>query len=157
MARSSDSRVSQVAVPPDARALSTVARVDYEDAFLAEAEQAEKRTGEQWARAFLEDPPLKTRRTLRAGWFALGLQLGPTESERLVLGWEVRRRGPDFALLAARSALGMEGEVLVKRGENTLLVATFLQLENLLARVVWAGAQHGHRRAVQDLLARATR
>ena len=40
-------RVLQVAVPPAARMLSTLARVGYEDAFLVETGPAQNRTGEQ--------------------------------------------------------------------------------------------------------------
>jgi hypothetical protein len=41
--------------PLAARALSTLCHVDYEDAFLVETGPAQDRTGEQWARAILED------------------------------------------------------------------------------------------------------
>jgi len=43
--------VRQVAMPPVARARSTLSDVDYEDAFLADTGQARDPTGEQWARA----------------------------------------------------------------------------------------------------------
>jgi hypothetical protein len=83
-------RVHQVAVPPAARTLSTLPHIDHEDAFLVETGPAQDRTGEQWARAILEDAPIIMRRALRWGWFALGLRLGSTRSDRFVLGWEVR-------------------------------------------------------------------
>jgi hypothetical protein len=53
--------VRQVAVPPAARALSTLSHVEYEDAFLIETGPAQDRTGEQWARAILEGAPILTR------------------------------------------------------------------------------------------------
>jgi hypothetical protein len=149
-------RVRQVAVPPAARALSTLPRVDYEDAFLVNAGPAQDRTAEQWARATLEDAPAMTRSALRWGWFALGLELGSTRSDRLVLGWEVRRRTPDFVLLHARSRLGLLGEVLFKRQQDTLLFATFVQLNNPIARAAWAGVAPGHRQAVRYLLEQAS-
>jgi hypothetical protein len=150
-------RARQIAVPPDARALSTLSRVDYEDAFLVETGLARERTGEQWARAMLEDAPAGTRRTLRSTWLALGLRLGSTRDERRVFGWEVRRNSPDFALLGANSLLGIRAEVLVKREDHSLLCASFLRHGNPIARVVWAGIAPGHRRAVPDLLTRAAR
>jgi hypothetical protein len=51
--------VHQVEVPPEVRALSTLERVDYEDAFLAETQHAHDRSAEGWARAILEDAPLE--------------------------------------------------------------------------------------------------
>jgi hypothetical protein len=47
-------RVRQVTLPPAARALSTLSRVDYEDAFLVETGPAQDRTGEQWAERSLK-------------------------------------------------------------------------------------------------------
>lgn len=60
-------RVRQVTLPPAARALSTLAHVDYEDAFLVETGPAQDRTGEQRARAILEDAPVSTRNALCRG------------------------------------------------------------------------------------------
>src|SRR5262245_28566798 len=86
--------VCQIGVPPAARALSTLAHVDYADAFLVDTRANRSRTPEQWARAMLEDAPIGTRRALRRGWRALGLRAGSGASDRLVLGWEVRRSTP---------------------------------------------------------------
>lgn len=66
--------VRQVAVPPAARALSTLSRIDYEDAFLVDTGSDRERTAEQWARAILEDAPIIVRRALLSGWSALGLR-----------------------------------------------------------------------------------
>ena len=150
-------RARQITVPADARALSTLPRVDYEDAFLVETALARERTGEQWARAMLEDAPARTRRALRWTWLALGLRLGSTRDEQRVFGWELRRSSPDFALLAARSLIGLQAEVLLERGQDSVLCASFLRLGNPLARATWAGIAPGHRRAVPDLLTQAAR
>jgi hypothetical protein len=147
--------VRQVAVPPAVRALSTLARVDYEDAFLLGTDGPRSRTGEQWARAILEGAPATTRGALGWTWLALGLHLGSTRDPRLVLGWEVRRSSPDFVLLAAGSRLGLEGEVLCKRQRHGVLAATFVQLRTPIARAVWAGVAPGHRQVVRHLLERA--
>ena len=144
-------------MPHETRALSTLSRLDYTDTFIAEVEPAQDWTGEQWARAMLEGAPATTRSALRRAWFALGVRLGSTRDERLVLGWEVRRSTPEVALLGARSLLGLEGEVLFKLHQDTLLFGTFLQLKNPIARAVWARVAPGHRRVVRHLLERVSR
>ncbi len=145
-------RVSQVAMPPVERALSTLSHVDYEDAWLVETGPAQDRAGEQWARAILEDAPIATRSVLLSGWLALGLRLGSPLSDRFVLGWEVRRSPPDFVLLGANSRLGLQAELLLKRQEHTLFFATFVQQENHIARAVWAGVAPVHRPVVRYVL-----
>lgn len=145
-------RVRQVALPPAARAPSTLSRVDYEDSFLVDTGPHADRTGEQWARAMLDDAPVNTRRALSRGWFALGLRLGSPRSDRFVLGWEVRHSTPDVALLGAGGRLGLSGELLFERREHSLLFATFVQLDNMVARAVWARIAPLHRRIVQHLL-----
>src|SRR5271166_5469101 len=112
--------VRQVAMPPAARRLSTLSHIDYEDAFLLETGQAQHRTGEQWARAILEDSPIITRSALLLGWASLGLRLSSTRSDRYVLGWEVRHSTPGFALLAAGSRLGLPAELLFKRAAHAV-------------------------------------
>jgi hypothetical protein len=144
--------VREVDMPPEARALTTLPRLDYEDAFIADVGAPYARTGEQWARAMLEDAPATTRVALRRGWCALGLRLGSTRDERRVLGWELRRNAPDFALLHAGSRLGLEGEVLFKPQHDGLLFATFVQLRNPIARAVWARIAPGHQGLVRHLL-----
>ena len=119
--------VRQVTPPPAARALSTLCHVDYEDAFLAGTGPAQDRTGEQWARAILEDAPMSTRNALSRGWSALGLRLGSTQPDRFVLGWEVRRSTPDVALLGASSRLGLSGELLFECQQHTLLLRDLLE------------------------------
>jgi Protein of unknown function (DUF2867) len=148
-------KVRAVALPPDARALTTLEHVDYTDAFRLETGLADERTAEEWARALLEEAPDATRTALRRGWFVLGVQLGSTEDARLVLGWPVRCNSPEYVLLAARSLLGMEAEVLVKREQRTLLVATFMHLRNPVARAVWTAFAPKHRRVLHHLVKEA--
>ena len=148
--------VRQVPLPPAARTLRTLPRVDYEDAFLVETGPAQDRTAEQWARAILEGAPASTRNALSRGWSRLGLRLGSTQSDRLVLGWEVRRSTPDAALLGASGRLGLSGELLFQRQPHTLLFATFVHLENRIARTLWAAIASRHREVVRDLLEQAS-
>jgi hypothetical protein len=156
-AATTDGRVREIALPPDARALSTLPRIDYTDAFLLDTGYAQDRTGEEWARALVEEAPAATRKSLRQGWFWLGLRLGSTDDDRLVLGWPVHRSSEDFALLTASSLIGMEGQVLCKREQHGLLVATIIQLKNPIARLVWAATAPQHRRFVRHLLKEAGR
>jgi hypothetical protein len=148
--------VRQVALPPAARTLSTLSQIDYEDAFLVETGPADGRTGEQWARAILEDASISMQRKLRRGWFALGLKLGRARSDRSVLGWEIRRSTPDFALLGARSRLGLPAELLFEPQHDSLLVATFVQQQNPIARAIWAAVAPRHRQVVPYLLKQAS-
>src|SRR5260221_12254119 len=130
--------VRQVTLPPAARALSTLSHVDYEDAFLVETGPAQDRTGEQWARAILEDAPISTRNALSRGWSALGLRLGSTQSDRFVLGREGRRSTPDVALLGASGRLGLRGEPLFRPPQPTLLFATFAHVGDPIPCALWA-------------------
>jgi len=147
-----DGRVRQVPVPSGVRERSTLTHVGYDDAFLVNTGSVSDRTGEQWARAMIEGAPTSTQRALRRGWWALGLRLGPSRSDRFVLGWEVRRSDSDFALLGSSGRLGLSGELLFEPGQDALLFATFVQLDNPVARAMWTGIAPHHRKVVRHLL-----
>jgi hypothetical protein len=149
--------VRQVAVPLAVRALSTLPRIDYQDAFSVDVPQAQGRTAEQWARAVLEAAPPAVRHTLVSGWSAIGLKLRRGPSERFVLGWEVRQSALDFVLLAAGSRIGMPAELLFKRERQALLFSTFVQHENPIARTLWAGIEPVHVPVVRYVLEQASR
>jgi Protein of unknown function (DUF2867) len=155
--RTKATRVRQVALPPAARALSTLSSIDYQDAFFVDVGLGQDRTAEQWARAVLEDAPPAMRRRLLRGWRRLGLKLGSPRSGRRVLGWEVRRSTEGFVLLSASSRIGFSGELLFKREPGGLLFATFIQQRNVVARAVWALMAPTHRRVVRSLLTQAVR
>jgi hypothetical protein len=152
-----EGRVRQVAVPAAARALSTLSHIDYEDAFLVDVGPTQERTAEQWARAIVEDAPVTVRRALLSGWSAIGLKLGPTRSDRFLLGWEVGCSTPDVVLLGADSGIGMRGQLLFMRHEDALLFATFVQQDNDTARAVWARIEPAHRPMVRNILEHASR
>jgi hypothetical protein len=147
--------VQEIGMPAEACALSTLSRLDYTDSFLAESRSGGDLTGEQWARVVLEDASDRTRKALSSGWFSLGLKLGPTDSEQHVLGWEVRRSTPDFALLGAGSRLGITAELLFKRQQGGLFFATLMRHDNSAARLIWAPIAAPHRRIVSGLLGQA--
>src|ERR1700742_1137373 len=130
------SRVSQVPLPPDARRLSTLSRVDYEDAFIVDA--AGRRTAEQWARAVFNDAPVAVRARLVSGWTGLGLKLARPSSASRVLGWKVRHNSPNVMLLAADSILGLQAELLFRTEPRGVLFATMIQQNNAAARALWA-------------------
>jgi hypothetical protein len=149
--------VREVAVPSTARALCTLTRVSYQDAFTVEVDSAKERTAEQWARAILGQVPISIRSSLLSGWSALGLKLGPPWSNRYVLGWNVRKSTPDYVLLGAESRIGMPAELLLKRNRRSLLFATFVQQDNAIASAAWTGIEPVHKRVVPELLARFIR
>jgi hypothetical protein len=148
--------VREIDLPSEAGALTELSRVDYTDCFILKSTRGD-RTGEEWARALLEAAPSGTRNALRRGWRALGVRLGSTTNDRLVLGWQVRSSSPDFALLGAKSVFGMEAEVLIKREPNGVLAATLMKFNNPLVRIFWAGFSFQHRRVVRHLLVQAGR
>jgi hypothetical protein len=148
-------RVRQVLLPADARALSTLARVDYDDAFIVEA--GGERTAERWTGAVFNDAPLAVRARLVSGWVGLGLKLGAPWSADHVLGWRVQRRSPSVVLLAAESLLGLHAELLFRSEPRGLLFATFVQQDNPAARAVWVRVTSTHQQVVRSLLDHAAR
>jgi hypothetical protein len=148
--------VRQVDVPPSARSLSTLARVDYADAFLVDVGSTRDEDAEYWAREIMEGAPLETRSQLLSGWSAIGLKVG-NSWKRSVLGWEVRRCAPDYVLVGADSRIGMPGELLFKKERGAVLFATFVAQNNLLARAVWAVTEPVHVRIVRDIMDLASR
>lgn len=148
-------RVCQVVLPEDARELSTLSRVDYEDAFVVDA--GGQRTAQEWARAVFNDAPLAVRARLVSGWMGLGLKLGGPWSERRVLGWKVQQSSPEVMLLAADSVLGLEAELLFRTEPRGLLFATLIQQNNSAARAVWVRITARHQAVVRSLLDHAAR
>lgn len=153
--RTTTPTVSQISLPDDARTLSTLARIDYVDAFAVTADV--ERTSPQWVDAVLQDAPPKVRRRLWLGWTALGLKLGPPWSSDRVLGWNVQHSDADFVLLAANSWLGFRGQLLFRGEPRGLLFATFLQQGNPATRALWAAFTPRHLHVVRSLLTHAAR
>jgi hypothetical protein len=148
-------KVQQVATPPAARRLSTLARIDYEDAFLVWTPAAQRRSGEEWARVILNDAPLATRTSLLMGWSSLGLRLQPARSDGYVLGWKVLVSRPDFVLLGAGSPLGFRAQLLCKAERSAILFCTFVHKRNALARTLWKRVEPAHLRVLPRLLGQA--
>jgi hypothetical protein len=146
--------VRQIAVPPNARALSTLINVDYADAFFVKT--AREGSAEQHARAVFDGTPLALRANLLVGWLAIGLMPAMGRSPS-ILGWEIQANTPEFILLGRDSLIGMPGELLFKRERDGLLFCTFVQHGNPVARAVWASIESSHVRIVRDLLEQAAR
>lgn len=152
---SPDRSVSAVTLPADARALSTLARVDYEDAFRLDA--GVDRPAERWVRAMLNDAPLSVRSRLVVGWLALGLDLRGPWAGHHVLGWKVQHSDPNVVLLSASSWLGLRGQLLFRREPRGVLFATLIQQNNPVVRSLWAAITDKHQQVVQSLLVHAAR
>jgi hypothetical protein len=144
--------VRQIAVPDEARAVCTLARIDHEDAFQVDVGAVQDRTAEQWARAILEDSPVFIQRPLMAGWSAIGLKLGFGRSREHVLGWEITLNTSDVVLLGAGSRIGLLGQLLFKRNSDRLLFCTFVQQSNAGARAMWAWVGPVHAPTVRRVL-----
>ena len=95
-------RVRQIAPPTANHELSTLGRIDYEDAFLVDVDDPQTHDAEHWLRAVLEGAPAAVRLRLLSGWTGLGLKMTLTGSAQTVLGWEVRTRSADVISLSAR-------------------------------------------------------
>jgi hypothetical protein len=147
--------VRQVDVPSSARALSTLPRIDYCDAFLFGEGSNHDESAEDLIREVLEGAPLAVRTQLLSGWTSIGLKVR-NASTQSVLGWEVRRSTADTVLLGADSRIGMPGELLLKKEDGALLFATFVAQRNLIARAVWAVTEPMHVRVVRDVLGHAS-
>jgi hypothetical protein len=149
--------VRRVALPADAERVCTLSRVDYSDAFVVEVNSHADRMPLGWARVILERAPLSFRASAPLVWLALGLKHGSPVAPRCVLGWEIRRDEPTFALLGADSRIGMPAELLVRRQGSRLLFATLIEHQNLAVRAVWAAMTPMHQRVVRQRLEEAGR
>ena len=145
--------VTRISLPADARVLSNLSRIDYEDAFAVAA--GVQPTAQEWVRMVIQDAPPSIRRQLWLGWTALGFRLAPPWSSDRVLGWKVKHGDSDFVLLAADSWLGLRGQLLFRSEPDGLLFATLLQLTNPAARALWAAITPRHQRVVRSLLTHA--
>src|ERR1700679_1158333 len=113
--------VHQIDPAPQIRALSTLAVIDYADAFVVTGGPAGKGTPDQWAHAVLVRSPLPVRVKLVAGWTMLGLRLGFRPPGQRVLGWRARQRTPEHLLLGAGSSPGGAADVLFRPEPGRLL------------------------------------
>lgn len=144
--------MTRIEVPPAARRLSTLKRLDYADAFLVEVADVESKAPEEWMRRIFDDAPTQLRLRLWSAWIALGLKLGSPNSSTYVLGWSIRASTSAHVLLGASSRIGMPAELLLTHRRRGLLFDTFVQQDNLIARAVWRRTEPAHTRTVPAVL-----
>ena len=149
--------VRQIPTPPEARALSSLASVDYSDAFIAMTDRAPELTAEEWMRRMLERAPNRFRLFAPAAWFSLGLKHGLPWSDETLLGWRVRRKEDDLILVGAESRVGSPAELLLRREADSIHFSTLAQIGNPVMKGVWAAIEKPHQRIVAQLLGRSVR
>ena len=149
--------VRQIPTPPEARALGSLSRIDYSDAFIAETDRAQDLTAEQWMRRILEASPNRFRLLAPAAWFSLGLKHGLPWSDETLLGWRIRRKEDDWILVGAESRVGSPAELLLRRETDSIHFSTLAQIGNPVMRGVWAAIERPHQRIVAQLLGRAVK
>ena len=144
-------RAHRVAVsePPP----SSIAALDYADAFEVARRPRDRRSAERWARDGFEGLPVATRRSLLAvhRWI-LGFRLGPWTSPGHVFGWRIVTSEPELLHLEARSTL-LSGHMVWRLHHEQLVMSTLLQYEmRRTASAVWAVLGNVHRGGAPYLL-----
>lgn len=147
----------EVEPPQSLRNLTTLGRVDYVDAFVAEVAPDDPGGAQDWARAMFEEISRRERLEFQVVWRVLGLRLGLLPSGDRIVGWHIRDEQSSHVLLYADSWIGMPAEVLVRRVGSELTMVTFVEQRTALARAMWAKATPVHRVAVPGLLRRVAR
>jgi hypothetical protein len=133
-------------------AFSTLAEIQHSDAHLLRTSRAADRTAEKWARAIMEDVPADLRARLERAWQVIALRLAPRGTPHTIAGWSIAQACPDYVLLHADSAVGFEGQLLFRRSDRGVLLATFVQFHDPSARTVWDRALPAHLAFVRSLL-----
>ncbi|WP_194818706.1 hypothetical protein [Nocardia sp. XZ_19_385] len=146
------SSVDAVDVDTEMLAFATLADIGHSDAHLLRTNRSADRSAEQWARAILEDVPGEVRAALERAWKVIALGLAPVGTERTVAGWSIAHASPDYVLLQTESTFGFAGQLLVRRSEKGVLLATFVQFHDPAARAVWDRVLPTHLGFVQSLL-----
>jgi|SRR5947209_273857 len=148
-----------VPVQPSSRALSSLGRIDYEDAFVIGMPPGQAVPATDWAKAALEGATSRLGRELWSALATIGVlpRAQPARSERVIVGWAVRRATPEVAVLAADAPLGLCAELLFETRQRIIRWSTFVQLDTAPARAAWAVLAPVHRRVVTYLLERVVR
>jgi hypothetical protein len=140
----------RIAVPDDVAAMGVLERVDYEDAFTTRA--LDDRAPEEWARLLVQEAPGWLRSFVRvAQRGALGLRLGPADSPRHPLGWDVLVTGPDAVVLGVEGGL-LTPRIVVTARQREVVACTLVRFDHPVARPVWAVLAPVHRAVARRLL-----
>ncbi len=150
-------RAAKVPVPEDIRSRARVSRIDYESAFSVDADPADRRSAEQWARAMYESPATAERLFVWYGWKALTARLGPYPSDDHVLGYRIEANEQDRICFSVEWALGLACDLVLYTGPSSAALASFVELKRPAARIVWPTVVPMHERIVTRWLSRAAR
>ena len=142
-------------MPPRARALQEVEAIAYDDTFAAATPRAAEHAPRAWARAVFEEAPAWFRATLLGVWRVCQVRLGPLESDRHVLGWEIVSEHDDAVVLGARSTLGVTLQLVVLVEAGRVAVASFVTFDRLAGRVAFSSIAPAHRLTLAYLVGRA--
>ncbi|MGH3517461.1 MAG: DUF2867 domain-containing protein [Haloechinothrix sp.] len=143
-------QVTQVPIPPRARELAGLRRVDYADAFAIDVEA--QHSPAEWIRvAAAASPAVFT--AVRLAHQALGLHLEPTGAPDHPIGWDVLHDEAEEAVLGNHGVLGVPRIVgLTPPGQ--IVVATLIQFNGLAGRALWLAFAPGHRAVARHALGR---
>jgi hypothetical protein len=151
--------VRRVEVPELIAATFACSTANYAAAFTLTTNTAETKTALEWTREVFEGAPAALRWCMVFGWrHALGLKLGPPQSDDHVLGWAVA----EGDLVAGSTELHAESRFLRARNivivePSTVTWVTLVHYSHAVARLSWAVARPIHHLTIRSLLARAAR
>ena len=145
-------RPSRCPVPEEARALQTLFRIDYEDAFGIEVDAGDRRSVLEWAQALFDQRSPRLRAVLRLVPLILRLPAEPPGPGEHVAGLTLARRTPDALVLAGNGpAVALRLVILAPTPRRPLTFATFVRFH----RWPWRLVLPAHRRVARMLLAGA--
>ncbi|WP_067690518.1 hypothetical protein [Nocardia jejuensis] len=148
-----ETAVEAVEVDAELLAFSTLEDIHHGDAHLLFTDYSGDYSAEQWARIILENVPGETRIALERAWQIIALRLRAVGTAHTVAGWPIAHVDPEYVLLHTASDFGFEGQLLFRRNENSVLLATFVRFHDPAARAVWDRALPAHLGFVRTLLA----
>jgi hypothetical protein len=130
---------------------TSLAELDYADAFEVSPAPLGDRRPEDWMRRALEGAPLPLRWFVRAGWrFILGFRPARSAS---ILGWPIVATTDEFVLVEQRSGL-MDAALLLRAQPSGLRWETHVRHKAKASVAVWTIVGLLHRRIVPYVLNR---
>ncbi|WP_081416842.1 hypothetical protein [Arthrobacter castelli] len=141
-------------VPTEERALVTLVGAHYVDHHALIAEDAQRWSPEQWARAMFEDSRSLLKRMRDLG--LLGALLSPPQPEGRVAGWMVVDTAAGWLRMESTSQLTSD-QVVVRVDAEGASLTTAVRYERRGSRIVWRLISTQHRRFAPRVLRRAHR
>jgi hypothetical protein len=137
----------------EVQALADLHPAHYREA-LAVAVDHDRRP-EEWARLILEGATPAKRAALLRTWRLIGVRLAPLDAPGQVLGWRIRRSGPDGIVLAVTSRSGLSARLVVTATPRRVVQAMVVRFDRWFARPLWRVLTPQHRRFIAGLLSDA--